>query len=219
MALLLPMTRARHPLSSREQLAVLTQQRILEGVAALLRNNTSDVTFDLVARESGVPQRTLYRHFANKEALFGAFWRWVNDLIDVPALPTSPEEVVAHIPALFAAFDRDEPLVRAMLHHPCGRVVRLAHAEARRDKFARALHEITDTLPDDATRQFLAAVTALCSASGWESMKDNWGLSGPATAKATQWAVQALIDAARNLPPRPRDERSQFASSKGNNPS
>lgn len=184
-------------MSPRETLAAATQQRIMEGLAALLRGGSNDVTFDLVARESGVPQRTLYRHFVNKETLFSAFWRWVNELIEVPALPASPEEVVAHIPDLFAAFDRDEPLVLAMLHHPHGRAVRLAHAEARRAKFAGALQEITEKLPEETARQFLAAVTTLCSASGWESMKDNWGLSGPRSAKAAQWAVQALINEAQ----------------------
>lgn len=172
----------------------------MEGIAALLRNGVTDVTFDLVARESGVPQRTLYRYFENKEALFGAFWRWTNAAIDMPATPKSPQEVVEHIPALFAAFNRDEPLVRAMLHNPYGRAVRLAHAEARRNKFAEAFREVTESLPDDAGRRLLASVTALCSASGWETMKDNWELSGEAAADAAQWAVSALIDEARKPP-------------------
>jgi AcrR family transcriptional regulator len=93
-------------LSPRAELAAMTESRIMEGVASLLRRG-SDVTFDLVARESGVPQRTLYRYLENREALFGAFWGWVNELIEMPALPTTPEEVISHIPALFAAFDRD----------------------------------------------------------------------------------------------------------------
>jgi AcrR family transcriptional regulator len=184
--------------SSRETLAALTQDRIMEGVASLLRGG-GGATFDLVARESGVPQRTLYRYFPNKEALFDAFWRWTNDHIEMPALPKSAEEVVAHIPALFAAFDRDEPLVRAMLHNRYGRAVRLAHADARRKKFSDALRELVDVLPQDNSQRLLAAVTALCSASGWETMKDNWRLSGPAAAAAAQWAVQALIDDAHRL--------------------
>lgn len=191
------MTITQPRLSARETLASMTQERVMEAVAALLRNGATDVTFDLVARESGVPQRTLYRHFENKEELFGAFWRWTNAAIDMPATPKSPQAVIEHIPALFAAFDRDEPLVRAMLHNPYGRAVRLAHAEARRNKFAEALREVTDSLPDDAGRRLLASVTALCSASGWETMKDNWQLSGETAAEAAQWAVSALIDEAR----------------------
>jgi AcrR family transcriptional regulator len=183
-------------LSPREELAVITEGRIMEGVAALLRRG-SDVTFDLVAKESGVPQRTLYRYFENREVLFGTFWRWVNEHIDVPPLPTSPEEVVSHIGALFEAFDRDEPLVRAMTHDLHGRTVRVANSDARRKKFSEALKPVIGELPQVEATQLLASVTVLCSATGWESMKDNWQLSGASAAEAAQWAVKALIEAAQ----------------------
>lgn len=183
-------------LSPREELAVMTEGRIMEGVAALLRRG-SDVTFDLVAKESGVPQRTLYRYFENREVLFRTFWRWVNKLIDVPPLPTSPEEVVSHVPTLFEAFDRDEALVRAMMHDPHGRAVRTANSNARRKKFSEALKPVIDELSQAQATHLLAAVTVLCSATGWESMKDNWQLSGASAAEATQWAVKALIGEAQ----------------------
>ncbi len=179
----------------------MTEQRIMEGVASLLRRG-SDVTFDLLARESGVPQRTLYRYFENRETLFGAFWRWVNELIEMPAPPTTPEEVISHVPQLYAAFDRDEALVRAMLHDPHGRAVRVANADARRHKFSEALKPLVDMLPETDATRLLASVTVLCSAAGWESMKDNWQLSGTAAGEAAQWAVAALIDEARRLAPR-----------------
>ncbi len=182
--------------SAREELAAATHERVMTALAAVLRTD-AEVTFDVLARESGVPVRTLYRYFPNKEALFAAFWPWMNERLEVPARPRTADEVVAHIPELFAAFDRDEKLVRAMLHNPYGREVRIANAAARREKFADALREVTATLSPVATRRFLAAVTAICSASGWESMRDNWGLSGPAAAEAAQWAVHALINEAR----------------------
>jgi AcrR family transcriptional regulator len=183
-------------LSPRDELAAMTEGRIMEGVASLLRRG-SDVTFDLVAKESGVAQRTLYRYFENREMLFGTFWRWVNELIDVPPLPTSPEEVVSHVAALFEAFDRDEVLVRAMMHDPHGRAVRVANSDTRRKKFSEALKPLIDELPQAQATHLLASVTVLCSAMGWESMKDNWQLSGASAAEAAQWAVKALIEAAQ----------------------
>lgn len=182
--------------SPREELAIMTENRIMEGVASLLRRG-SDVTFDLVAKESGVPQRTLFRYFENREALFGSFWRWVNELIEMPALPMTPDEVVSHIPALFAAFDRDEALVRAMMHDQHGRAVRIANSDARREKFSVALKPVIEMLAEAEATRLLASVTVLCSATGWEAMKDNWQLSGAAAAEAAQWAVKALIDEAR----------------------
>lgn len=182
--------------SLRAQSAALTQDRIMQGLSTILRRG-DEVTFDILAVDTGIPVRTLYRYFPSKDLLFAAFWPWLNALIEAPARPTSPDEVVDHISELFAAFDRDEPLVRAMLHHPIGQAVRLANAEARRGKFADALGPVTATLSETEAGHLLAAVTALCSASGWESMKDNWGLSGAAAANAAQWAVRALINEAR----------------------
>ncbi len=182
--------------TAREELAAVIHERTMTALAAILRGGR-EVTFELLSKEAGVPVRTLYRYFPSKEALFGAFWPWMNERIDVPARPQSADEVVAHIPQLFAAFDRDESLVRAMLHNPHGRDVRLANATARREKFADALRQVTGGLSAVAARRLLASVTALCSASGWENMKDNWGLSGPAAAEAAQWAVNALINEAR----------------------
>lgn len=198
------MTNARAPLSPREELAALTHARVMDALAALLRRGEADVTFDLVSREAGVPQRTLYRRFENKEALFSAFWVWVNRSIDMPAVPEDSEQLIEHIPALFEAFDRDEALVRAMLHHPHGRTVRLAHAETRRGKFRVALKDVIEALPAKAGRNLLASVTALCSASGWETMKDNWGMTGSAAAQAAQWAVRSLIETATKEAKSPR---------------
>jgi hypothetical protein len=82
-----------------------------------------------------------------------------------------------------------------MLHNPHGREVRLAQSEARRAKFAAALREVTERIPEQESQRLLASVTALCSAAGWETIRDNWELSGPAAAAAVQWAVRTLIDA------------------------
>jgi AcrR family transcriptional regulator len=165
-------------------------------LAEILRSGV-EVTFEAIAQEAAVPIRTLYRYFPSREELFAAFWPWMNARIEVPARPESAGDVIGHIPELYAAFDRDEPLVRAMLHNPHGRSIRNANAAARRDKFAKALEEVTAGLSASDALQLLAGVTTICSAAGWESMKDNWGLTGPAAADAAQWAVAALINEAR----------------------
>lgn len=182
--------------SPREELQRLTQQRAMEAVAQLMRTG-AEVTFDLVAREAGIPQRTLYRHFENKDALMEAFWLWANASMDMPAAPTSPQGLVAYASELFLAFDRNEGLVRALIHDPSGRAVRNANSEARRLKFRQALEPVLSTLGATEAMRLLASVTAICSANGWEMMKDNWGLQGEEAADAAGWAVKALIDAAR----------------------
>jgi RNA 3'-terminal phosphate cyclase len=57
----------------------------------------------------------------------------------------------------------------------------------------------------DKRVEVLASIQLLASAVGWESMKDNWGLTGEQAAKAAQWAVQALLQAAAQEAPADRE--------------
>jgi AcrR family transcriptional regulator len=172
----------------------------MQGVAALLCAGAGDVTFEAVSEASGVPQRTLYRRYANKDALFDVFWSWLNTAIAAPEPPRDAEELVAYVPKLFAAFERDEPLVRAMLHTPHGRATRLAQKQARRAKFETSLAAATASLEADAAQRQLAAVAALCSATTWETLKDEWGMTGAEAARTVQAAVTALVGSATTAP-------------------
>jgi AcrR family transcriptional regulator len=178
--------------SARADLAALTQERIMRGLADLLTSGR-DVPFRALAAASGVPERTAYRHYASKEALFSAFWRWLNERLGMPATPKSPQELIDQVPALFAAFESGEPLVRAMLHDPHGRATRLATTAARRTRLNTALEEVLEVIaPSDRTR-LLASVQVLISAAGWETMKDYRGLTTAEAADAAQWAIRTLI--------------------------
>jgi AcrR family transcriptional regulator len=183
-------------LSPRDDLAALTHARIMQGVASVLISGDG-VTFRALAEASGVPERTVYRHFETKEAVFNAFWTWANERLGMPAAPRTAEELIDQVPALFAAFESGEPLVRAMLHDPHGRATRTAHAEARRDRLRAALKDVLGPLTAAERRRLLASAQALISAAGWETMKDYWGLTSAEAADAAQWAVRVLVAEAR----------------------
>lgn len=183
--------------SPRLELANLTQSRIMQGLASLLTAG-GDVTFRTVAEASGIPERTLYRYYPNKEALLAAFWIWLNERLGMPPPPRSPDELVSNIATIFAAFAAGEPLIRAMVHDPHGRATRLAHAEARRARLQAALEPVLAPLDAKARRRLLASVQVLISAAGWETMRDYSRVTSPEAADAAQWAVSALIAAARS---------------------
>jgi AcrR family transcriptional regulator len=181
--------------SARAELAAITHERVMQAMASLLRAGV-EVTFKALAEASGVPERTIYRRYAAKEALLAAFWPWLNDKLGMPDPPTDSGQLVRQIPDLFAAFEADELLVRAMLHDPHGQATRLAAAAARRDKFERALAEDLAQLSPKARRRLLAALQALVSAAAWETIKDYRGISAAEAADAAQWAADALLQAA-----------------------
>src|SRR5689334_12738480 len=66
-----------HP-NARERQREETREQILRAVARQLEaGQMDDLSFAEVARDAGVGERTVYRHFPTKEALLGAFWSWM----------------------------------------------------------------------------------------------------------------------------------------------
>jgi hypothetical protein len=141
--------------------------------------------------------RTLYRHYPTRTALLEALWSWVNARLGMPPQPRSAREYVAQVALLFDAFEQDEVLVRAMLHDPNGRAARLRQVEARRKRARLALGRELSHLKGGERDKVLAAAQLLSSAAAWESMKDNWNLSGAQAASASQGAIGALLDSVR----------------------
>ena len=63
---------------SRDQRRAETREQILRAVAGQMeRGDLEDLSFAEVARDAGLGERTVYRHFPTKEALLGAFWSWM----------------------------------------------------------------------------------------------------------------------------------------------
>ncbi len=55
-----------------------TREQILRAVGDQLESRSlEDLNFAEIARDAGVGERTVYRHFPTKEALLGAFWAWL----------------------------------------------------------------------------------------------------------------------------------------------
>lgn len=169
----------------------------MRALAGLLTGGAAEVTFRTLASAARVPERTLYRYYPSRDALFAAFWIWLNDRLGMPAPPRSPDELIDGIARIFAAFSADAPLIRAMLHDPHGRATRQAHNETRRERLRTALEPVLAPLATAERKRLLAAIQTLISAAGWETMLDYGQLTAPEAAEAAQWAVAALIAAAQ----------------------
>ncbi len=66
-----------------------TREQILRAVGRQLETRSlEDLNFAEIARDAGVGERTVYRHFPTKEALLGAFWAFLqNEAIRQPDKP------------------------------------------------------------------------------------------------------------------------------------
>lgn len=195
--------------SPRDELAALTETRIMRAIAELIKEGKGEVTFSALAKASRVPERTIYRYFDTKDELFTAFWKWLNDQLGMPPPPATPAELVAQVPALFAAFESDEVLVRAMLHDAQGRATRMGKTAVRQAKLQTALAEVLVPLKPVERRRLLASVQALLSAAGWETMKDYCDTTSVEAADAAQWAIGVLIAEARRQSRTTSDRKSK----------
>src|ERR1700755_1093959 len=78
---------ATHP-NARDRQREETREQILRAVARQLEaGEMEDLSFAEVAKEAGVGERTVYRHFPTKEALLGAFWTWMQSQAVAPPEP------------------------------------------------------------------------------------------------------------------------------------
>lgn len=182
------------PSSLRERQKAGTRALILETVERLLEDRSlSDLSLATVAREAGITERTVYRHFATREQLLEATWDAVNAAIGVQDFPRTVDELIERPMALFAAFDGRGEVIRAMLASPQGRELRL-RANAERQAAIRAIvKSARPRLREPALTRLCAAVQLLCSASGWATMTDYWGLDGAEAGRAASEAIAALL--------------------------
>lgn len=197
----------------RRAQAEATRDRILQAVADVLDETGGDeVMFDEIAKAAGVERRTVFRHFPNKTELLRAFWVWIGSRIGPQILPETLPDLLDMPPKIFAGFDANENVIRASLHSPSGRAMRLEAVPLRRDRFAEVVDAGLQDLPATKRQEFEALAHLLVSAAAWETLKDYAGLSGADAGKTASRALTLLLAALRSEPgaqPRPHKEQKE----------
>src|ERR1700761_3570812 len=89
--------------SLRDRQREETREQILRAVGSQLESaSLEDLSFSDIAKDAGVGERTVYRHFPTREALLGAFWSWMQTQAQLerprppaPAMPRIRERIKA----------------------------------------------------------------------------------------------------------------------------
>lgn len=182
----------------RDRQKAETRRLILDAAGRLLQRDDLDaLSFAAIAEEAGVRERTVYRHFPNREALIGALWGWLDPRIGVGSFPKTEAELVAFPQRVFPAFDQNENLMRAFWTTPHGREFRLQVNAQRQAAFRAATASAADGLDAREKLYLCAAAQLLYSGAAWQTMKDYWGLNGEEAGKAAAFALELMFDAAR----------------------
>ena len=177
----------------RELQAAVVRDRVLDAVSVLVEAG-DDLTFAKVAVAAGVPERTVYRHFPNRQALIAALFEHTNRRIGFDGeLPTTADAMTAMVHRVFPGFDTVAPVIAELLTSPEGRQARLG-AIADRQAAARAVVAAArPDLDDDTARHIAAIVQALGTAAMWQTLRDFWAMDGAEAATAATTAIDILL--------------------------
>ena len=177
----------------REVRATAVRERVLDGVCELIAAG-DDVTFAKVAAAAEVPERTVYRHFPNREALIGALFEHTNRRVGFDGeLPTTAAAMTDMVRRVFPGFDAVAPVVAELLTSPEGRRARLAAVGDRRAAAVAVVATARPELDPTTARCVAAVVQVLGTAAVWQALHDFWDMDGDEAAAAVTTAIDILL--------------------------
>ncbi len=172
-------------------------EEFLVGHAFHLMQSDSSAPFshEAVASSAGVSPRTAYRYFPTQHELVAAVWRRLRDRTGT-VWPETEESIFPELRALFAQFDRNETLTRAVIA-ASPRVNISEHGSAEgRTAFRRALAGCLGRMSREEGDQLIAACVAIYSAPFWQMLRDRGQLTPAAAADAACLAMRGVLAAA-----------------------
>lgn len=186
------------PLRTRQK--AQTSELIMEAVGATLaEGGLSAVTILAVARAAQVTDRTVYRHYSTRDELIAAFLRWHLDRSGGEEInaPKTLDGFMTIARRVFAAWQADEAVVRALYLSPEGREFRKA---ATRERIANVRELVDAELPElpEIAREGLAdTLVALAVSETFVLLRDVRGLNADQAGAALTAAVELMLSGAR----------------------
>jgi len=178
--------------SLREAQRAVTEQRILEALAALIDDeHPLEISMAAVAKRAGVSEPTLYRHFPTKRDLFAALAGYQFRTVAAGLAPASPDDLADAVRTVFLRSADMENVVRWTLAATDPQRVPRPNVQARLDMLRVALGGQADG-DDDTARFLLRTVLLLTSPMAWLYWKDYLGLDPEAAAATAGWAIKTL---------------------------
>ena len=207
----MPETAARRYSSPlRERHAQQTRDLILDAVTDLLESRRIDeITTREIAQSAGVSERTVYRHFADRDALLAGLTARLMRALDGRQDPSTHtiatvDSLKAVAIALMAGLEE---------FHVAARAEALFNADPRRfspdtransAQFPGVIATILPELSSPDCLRLAAVIRCLLSAQGWLRMREEFGVSGDDAGPMVAWVLDAIVNEVHrgHLPPR-----------------
>ena len=171
------------------------RQALIEAtIECLKRFGHEGLSIRRISAQAKVSIGLINHHFPTKDALFESFAHWLDDQIGTPTMPMNLEELVNGVEEIFAAFDENEDVIRSQWATPHGRAIR-EKGRVRRLAMIRAVVERGMPNLQAAERHGATAILSLLHSSRtWQTLRDDFGMSGREAGNLVAWALRALAD-------------------------
>ena len=180
--------------SLRQRQAEHTRTTILEAVRDLLIDSPRLLSIPEIAAKSGVSEPTIYRHFANREALFEAASELLSSQLGAPPQAKTLDDLAVNAIAVARYFERNAAWLRAAVNEPALRPVRMAGRSKRMERLRHMLDPQLSHLSLEDRDIAFAAFGALVRMETWDCLSREFGLSGEPAGRAMAWAIRSLVD-------------------------
>jgi AcrR family transcriptional regulator len=178
--------------SLREAQRAVTEQRIVEALAALIEDeHPLEISMAAVAKRAGVSEPTLYRHFPTKRDLFAALAGYEFQSVAAGLAPASADDLAGAVRTVYQRSAAMENLIRWTLAATDPARVPRPNVQARLDMLRAAIGTVASA-DDDAERFLLRTVLLLTSPMAWLYWKDYLGLDPADAAETAGWAIKTL---------------------------
>lgn len=182
------------PISLRQEQLAVTRHRIITALGDLIESrHPLDITMSAVAKQAGVSEPTVYRHFATKRDLFAALGSDLYKQTTAGVVPTSLADLVEFLPSLYAQFAGMEATTRWNLAAPKDEAVRPPAAE-RLPILRDALTEQLDDMPPGESDALMRALLLLTSPTCLLYWQDYLGISVEEAAETASWMIRRLAE-------------------------
>jgi len=199
------------PGSLRERMKAQTRDLIVDQlVRALAAGEIGQTSHDQLAKRVGVSRQTVYRYFPDRDALMQALWERINTELaaggGIAGFPQDEPSLLACLGPLFSNYDRIAPLITIAQSTPQGRAIRLSVKEKRSQAFIEATAAAAKGLSAEDHKLAAAIMQLLIGGQAWLEMRQQWDLTGGQMARASGWAVRALLADLHRRNGRPLDQ-------------
>jgi len=193
---------APRPADRRLARSAATRTAVVEALLALLGEGDLRPPMPRIAARAGVSRRSVFQHFADREALLTAAATVQQERLAALAAPLDPRAPLAARAAALAAqrarvFEFIAPVRQAALLIAAESPVIAARLTAmraeQRAEVARLFAAELRRLPAAHRRPRAAALATLCGFSAWQALRQHQGLSVAASRRAVEAGILALV--------------------------